>query len=77
MLGGTEVLGLRLWCLMPLSTIFQLYRGTQFYWWRKQKYPDKTTDQTHVTEKIDHLKLYRVHLTRAEFELTKVSRDRH
>jgi hypothetical protein len=39
--GYMRGLRIRLWCLMPFSKLFKLYRSDQCYWWRKPEYPEK------------------------------------
>ena len=48
---------------VPFSTVFQLYRGGQFYRWITPKYPKKITDLSKVTDILYHTMLYRVNLT--------------
>jgi hypothetical protein len=58
----------------PLSTIFQLYRGCQFYWWGKPKYSEK--NHRPVTSHY-HIVMYRVHLSINGVRTHKFSGDQH
>ena len=50
---------------MVFNTTFNnisLYRGSQCYSWSQPEYPEKTTDLLQVTDKLNHIMLYGVHL---------------
>jgi len=43
-------------CVMVFNAAFNnisvIYRGSQFYWWRKPEFAEKTTDLLQVTDKL-------------------------
>ena len=74
------MLGLGFMLFNAISTIFQLYRVGQFYWWRNPEYPEKTTDPPVTCPKslTNFITvLYWIHLSWTEFELATLVGDRH
>ena len=71
--------GLRLvlWCLMPLSTIFQLNMWRSVLFVEETGVLEKTTDLSRITDKFNRIMLYRVHLAICGIPTRTFRGDRH
>ena len=67
-----EISRVRVMMFNAFSTVFQLYGGGQFYWWRKPEYPEKTPALPQVNDKQNV-----VHLVLIGIRTHNISGDRH
>jgi hypothetical protein len=70
------VLGFGLWCLKPLSTIFQLHRGGQFCWLRNPENPEKTPIGRKSLNTLSHIVVSSAHRP-SGIRTHNISDDRH
>ena len=61
----------------PLTFHILIFSSETTYWWRKPKYPVKTTDLSQVNDKLYHIMLYRLHLAMNVVWTHTLNGDRH